>query len=269
MNRRRAGRARLGVVGVAVVVLSALALGVRTAPPAHAAASRAVVVVGGSNQVISFGGTITGLEALRMVASVTTIGYGGSGEAVCSINGQGNPATPDECLVGPNGEYWSYWRAAPGATGWQYSCCGAGGTSVTDGWVEGWRYGTGGPPAFVSFCAAAGCAPPPTAAPPAALPGVAGSPGNPGPESPTTTAAPGVGKDAAPGADVGETGATSTTRDAGRSEGDVELAAAGGPSDGDGGGGSPLGIVAAGGILAVLAGGGVALRRRARPVTSG
>ena len=44
---------------------------------------------------------------------------------------------------------------------------GASTTTVTDGSVEGWRYGTGGAPGFVSFCAVVGCGPPPTEPPPA------------------------------------------------------------------------------------------------------
>lgn len=204
---------------VAVVLAAAFALAAvpvaDEVPPAAAGGSRAVVIVNGSVHVISFGGSVTGLQALRMVAGVTTLGFGGIGEAVCSINGVGNPATPNECLVGPNGEYWAYYRAGPGATGWQYSTRGAGGTSVTDGSVEGWRYGTGGPPGFVSFCAAAGCGPPPTAAPP---------------PPPPAAASP----------DVGST-VTSTTAAKGSKQGKGDRdAAAGGEASGDDGRGTPV-----------------------------
>lgn len=253
--------------GSAVLLASAaLGVGARDARPAGAASSRAVVNIGGANQVISFGSSVTGLQALRMVASVTTTSFGGNGEAVCSINGKGNAV--DECLVGPNGEYWSYWRAPPGAGGWQYSSQGAGGTVVTDGWVEGWRYGTGGPPPFTSFCAVAGCAPPPTAAPPTtvAAPSVAGSSATaPGPApgsdgSTPTTRAKDSGAPAA--ADDGDDQASTRDREDGSRNDDREQAAGTTGAGDDGGGGSPAGIAAVGGIVAALGVGGVALRRR-------
>ena len=269
-NRRASGR-RLVLVAAAVAV-SALGVVGRDTPSAGAAGSRAVVNVEGSNQVVSFGTMVTGLQALRMVASVTTVGFGGSGEAVCAINGVGNEATPNKCLIGPNGNYWSYWRAAPGATGWQYSSRGAGATSVTDGSVEGWRYGTGGPPPFTSFCAVAGCAPPPTAVP--AVPSGGGS----------TAAAPAPGVDAttststtdpdrrvaSSSSEDTEVAGASTDDGSPRSRNDDDGQAAGGTGSAGGEGGSPIGVVAVGGILAALAGGGFALRRRRdRPVPSG
>ncbi|MFO7589308.1 MAG: hypothetical protein R6X23_00215, partial [Acidimicrobiia bacterium] len=280
------GRGRRLVVLALVALASGTVLDSTDAVrSAGAAGSRAVVNIGGSNQVISFGSTVTGLQALRMVASVTTVGFGGTGEAVCSINGVGNPATPGECLVGPNGEYWSYWRAAPGAAGWQYSSRGAGGTTVTDGWVEGWRYGTGGPPPFTSFCAVAGCAPPPTAPPPpptaqpsTEAPTVAGSSATaPGASGDGTTSPSGSGRadPGAPGEDSsgedssGEEGST-RTRAAGAGDRDETLAS-GTSSRGDGdGGSSPIGVMAAGAVIAALGAGGVVLRRRRRaPVAPG
>ena len=272
----RTGRSRFAAFAVAALVAGVvLGVGAHDVGPADAAGSRAVVNIGGSNQVINFGSTVSGLQALQMVASVTTVGFGGStGSAVCSINGQGNPATQGECLVGPNGEYWSYWRAPPGASGWQYSSQGAGGTTVTDGSVEGWRYGTGGPPPFTSFCAVAGCAPPPTAPPPSAAPSGAGSsasaPGTSGDGSvSTSTTRPKATSGTTP--DENGPGATSNgeTRDQSR-EDDVEQAAgaSAGSDEGDGGG-SPVGVVAMVGILGVLGAGGVMLRRRRnQPVAS-
>jgi len=266
---RRPQRWVAATFGAAALFASAaLGIGPQDARPAGAASSRAVVNIGGSNQVVTFGSSVTGLQALRMVASVSTVGFGGSkGEAVCAINGQGNPATVDECLVGPNGEYWSYWRAPPGASGWQYSSQGAGGTVVADGWVEGWRYGTGGPPPFTSFCAVAGCAPPPTAAPPttAAAPSVAGSsvtaPGaTPGNRSTVTTRAKGSGATATDGG-TGDGASTRGQPERSRGDDDRELAAGTAGTD-DGGSGSPAGVAAVGGIVAVLGFGGLALRRR-------
>ncbi len=131
-------------------------------------ASRAVVNISGNNRVITFSGSVNGISALQMVANIETISYGGTGVAVCRINGIGNPAIPGQCLgESSGGSYWSYWRAALGANRFYYSGGGAGGTTVTNATVEGWSFGSSGPPPFTSFCAVAGCAPtpPPTAAP--------------------------------------------------------------------------------------------------------
>jgi hypothetical protein len=179
----------LGALVVAAIVV------LPTSAPA-AGSSRAVVNVGGSNHVVTFDGSTSGIAALQMAAGVEIISYGGQGVAVCRINGVGNPPIPGECLGEASGQYWSYWRAAPGAGGFSYSGGGAGGTLVTDGAVEGWSFGSGSPPPFSSFCAVAGCAPPappptvapiappiaPPAAPPTARPtsspAVAGSSGS-------------------------------------------------------------------------------------------
>ena len=131
--------------------------------------ARAVVVVepGPGPVTICFDGSISGLDALQLAgANPVTYGFAGQGAAVCQLFGVGNPAD-SSCLVGPGGEYWAYYRAGPGAGGWTYSRGGASTTTVTDGSVEGWRYGTGAAPGFVSFCAVVGCGPPPTDPPPA------------------------------------------------------------------------------------------------------
>jgi hypothetical protein len=261
---RRAAAVLVGALAFAAVPLA------DHVQPAGAGGSRAVVNINGSVHVISFGGSVTGLQALRMVAGVTTVGFGGIGEAVCSINGVGNPATPNECLVGPNGEYWAYYRAGPGATGWQYSSQGAGGTSVTDGAVEGWRYGTGGPPGFVSFCAAAGCGPPPTAAPPPPPPPAAAST-DAGTTATSTTSAKdskkgskGNGKDGKSAKASGDDSGGATTGDDGEgvdAEG-TQVAAGRRADDADDDSGSPVGVIVAVLIALGVVGGGLWYRRR-------
>lgn len=164
-------RLRRGLALAALVVAGATA---QPAAPAHAASSRAVIVIGNSAHTISFNGTITGLQALQMVASVETIGYG-QGTAVCKINGVGNPAVAGQCLGETSGEYWSYWRSPPGSNGWTYSGRGAGTTTVSDGSVEGWAFGGGSPPPYHSFCDVAGCAPPPPPPPPPTTPSTSAS----------------------------------------------------------------------------------------------
>ena len=140
------------------------------APPATAADSRAVVVIdtgqGSRRAVISFSGTITGIQALQLAgANPVTYGYAGQGAAVCALDGVGHDAT-SSCLGTPSDpRYWAYFRAVDGASTWSYSNQCACGSTVRDGDVEGWRFGTGQQPPFVSFCDAAGCAPPPTPPP--------------------------------------------------------------------------------------------------------
>lgn len=259
---------------VAVVALALASTGgaLLDAPVAQAATSRAVVVIGGSSHVISFNGTITGLQALQMVASVETLGYAGQGGAVCKINGVGNPAVPGECLGETSGQYWSYWKSPPGSSGWQYSGSGAGSSSVQDGSVEGWQFGTGQPPPYHSFCATAGCAPPPPPPPPptaaptpaAGVPGAAGS-GSSGGTTPVTNA------DGTPAVVASDGATTSTT---GARDGDRDSEQAGGEPRGglprieaDDDDGSPVGVVVAGGIAAALGGAGLWFRRHRRVIT--
>ena len=54
-----------------------------------------------------------------------TYGFAGQGAAVCALDGVGNPAD-QSCLIGPNGQYWAYFRARGGRRGWTYSRGGAG-----------------------------------------------------------------------------------------------------------------------------------------------
>jgi hypothetical protein len=254
--------------------------------------SRAVVVVqpGPGAVSICFDGSISGLDALQLAgANPITYGFSGQGAAVCQLFGVGNPAD-QSCLIGPGGQYWAYYRAAPNASGWTYSRGGASTTTVTDGSVEGWRYGTGDAPGFVSFCSVVGCAPPATDPPPAPAPPATAPPV--APQGPQTTTAPATspgtgskanekanakdktdGKDGGTKADGG-TSATSTTEGTGKSGStrsrratDVEIAA--GPGSGGSDSGSPVGVIVA---AVVLVAGGVAavwFRRRRRGIAPG
>ncbi|HEU5309360.1 MAG TPA: hypothetical protein VFW97_18695 [Acidimicrobiia bacterium] len=283
------------------VALVALLVG-GAAPVAHAdvsaqgCTSRAVVVVepGPGAVSICFDGAISGLDALQLAgANPVTYGFAGQGAAVCQLYGVGNPAD-SSCLVGSGGQYWAYYRAAPGAGGWTYSRAGASTTTVTDGSVEGWRYGTGGAPGFVSFCAVVGCgpaptdpppvtqAPPPvTAAPPVATAPATGGPGTAPASSSAKDSAKSDTKDSGKAADATSAdhgtaadrgSATSTTGKDGRTaaahhdrtdrSGTVELAAGGHGGGGDGG--SPIGVIVALAVVAAGVGGGLWLRRRRR-----
>lgn len=275
---------------LAGALLCALVLGVAApaavAPPATAADSRAVVVIdtsqGSRRAVISFSGTITGIQALQLAgANPVTYGFAGQGAAVCALDGVGHPAN-DACLGTPSDpRYWAYFRAVNGANAWSYSNQCACSTTVRDGDVEGWRFGTGQQPSFVSFCDAAGCAPPPTPPPtaaPAPAPAPAPQPGGGGGSSAT-----GGGGAAAPGAAVvptpngagasvtGDDPTASTTspttsppaagRTGSRSDGTGQ-SAAGLPRVRDDGGGSPWGVIVAVVVVAALGGLAVFVRRR-------
>ncbi|GMU78796.1 MAG: hypothetical protein AMXMBFR46_15900 [Acidimicrobiia bacterium] len=163
------------VVSAAFAASLALALGlgvtVAAAPTAAAAGARAVVVIDTGASVrsveINFSGSITGVQALALAgADPATYGFAGQGLAVCSLDGVGHPATDDACLgTADDPRYWAYFRAPNGSTGWSYSRGGAGGSSVGDGDVEGWRFGTGAAPRL-GVCDAKDCAPPPAPEPP-------------------------------------------------------------------------------------------------------
>ncbi|MGH9013891.1 MAG: hypothetical protein ACRDZ1_08150, partial [Acidimicrobiia bacterium] len=181
-------RRLLGLLGVAAFVLAAAGPAASTAMPDRLGSSRAVVIVdtGGNvhRSVIHFGGSVSGIQALQLAgANPVTASYGGSlGAAVCKLYGVGNEPAPGSC---PGYPYWAYHRAPAGAGGWSYAGSGASNTTVRDGDVEGWRFGTGGAPPFSSFCSVAGCAPPPRPSPPPPPPGnggggTAGGGGTPG-----------------------------------------------------------------------------------------
>jgi hypothetical protein len=242
-----------------------------TATPVVASPSRpagpngqAVVVIGNSAHVVQVGGGIRGIDALRAVASVETLNYGGGlGEAVCKINGVGDAAQPSTC---PGG--WRYYRAPNGSSGWSYSGAGASNTTVRGGDVEGWGYNS--TPPFRSFCSVAECAQPPPPPgqggpipggflPPAGSnggggggPGGGGAPGAPG--TPGGPAAPGE-----PGAPADPTATTAapetTTADSksdGESGGSSRAARTRLTSDDSSGPGSPASFIIFGVVFALL-----------------
>lgn len=254
----------------ALVLLGALS--VATAPPANAAESRAVVVIdtgaGSRRVVINFSGTITGIQALQLAgANPVLYGFSGQGVAVCALDGVGH-AADDSCLGTPSdGRYWAYFRARGGAGSWTYARGGAGSATVSDGDVEGWRFGTGQPPPFSSFCDVVGCAAPPPSPPPAT--GGASNAGSGGSLVAASggSVAPSTTSDDAPAAEsvvttlpteVSTPSATVPRRN-GRS-GQALGVATGGP---DGGGsGSPWGVIVAGAVAAGAVTAAVVRRRR-------
>jgi hypothetical protein len=104
-------------------------------------------------------GSVTGIELIELAGEQHGLQYrfGYGGNVVCQLAGIGYGS--DECLKdGP--EFWGYWRG-DGSGGWDWSSGGGNATTVRDGDVEGWSWGTGNdgsshpaPPAttFASVC---------------------------------------------------------------------------------------------------------------------
>ncbi len=172
--------------------------------------------------------SISGVELLRHSGiSLVTIGFGGLGEGVCTIDGEGCPASDCRKRVcqgsGEDAPFWQYFRQRSSGE-WVSLSLGASATKVRDGDVDGWSW-TGHDPAL----------PPLTIADVAHLAGVAATP------------APAVGE-------VMPTPAVRTVYPPGM--GPIEI--------GDGQG--TIAYLAGAGAIAVVGGAAfVAARRRARP----
>jgi hypothetical protein len=135
------------------IVFVALTLAV-VGPPLRAAAQdgphRAGLVVTHDDgatvtRCVSFAeDVISGYELLARSGLELAVEANATGATVCSLDGQGCAFPEQSCFCKCQGSpcvYWSYWRL--GADGWTYQTIGAGGTQVTDGAVEGWRWGAG------------------------------------------------------------------------------------------------------------------------------
>jgi hypothetical protein len=165
--------------------------------------NRAAIVVdtgsGTTTRCVSFSEeSISGTEALsRAGLSPVVRGFSGEGGAVCAINGVGC-AADSNCLTCSAPSYWAYFRADNGAGGYTYSSVAATSTSVSDGDVEGWRWGTGSPPSYRSFASVCPLTTPTTSPPPpppdpggGGGPGPNGGPGPGGPSGPSGPSGPG------------------------------------------------------------------------------
>jgi hypothetical protein len=284
-------RIRHVLAAVALATLtSATATPVIASSPSRPAGpnGQAVVVIGNSSHVVQVGGGIRGIDALRAVASVETLNYGGSlGEAVCKINGVGDAAQPSSC---PGG--WRYYRAANGASGWTYSGAGPSNTTVRGGDMEGWGYNS--TPPFRPFCSVAQCAAPPPPpgqggpTPGGAFPapggggGGGGGPngggpngggpngGGPAPGTPGGPAAPG--EPGAPEDPTATTAAPDTTTTDGENDSDGGSSSRAGrarlASDDSPGPGSPLSFMIFGVVLVALVAAVFAVRWRRRLATA-
>lgn len=266
----------LGGVGPAPLRILDQACGAAASDGEH----RAVVIVDTGTQVrrvcVRFTEeSITGRDALiRAGVDPVFKDYGSMGSFVCKLLDTGCPAS--DCPCGSD-EYWVYSRARAGSSTFTQSSLGVSSTKVRDGDVEGWKWSTGGSPAYASpdaVCGAKPAAPasPTTAAPPAG--GGSAAPGS-GSESgsgsgsarggggpadagsvPTAPAAPADGTTTSPTEAEGD-GATAGSAD-------HAPAASGTPSadDAAGDGGSPSALAGFVAAAAALAGIWAVARRR-------
>ncbi|MFN2594253.1 MAG: hypothetical protein ABR579_05125 [Actinomycetota bacterium] len=157
-----------------------------SAGPACASGPHAGLVVDTGNRVLRYcvalpSPSVSGGKLIELAGDQYGLEYrfGSGGGAVCRLAGVGPDGS--DCFADyPN--YWGYWRGTSDG-GWTWSSSGATSTTVSDGDVDGWAWGSGDdgsthpkPPAstFASVCASALAAkstPPRTtaAAPPPSL----------------------------------------------------------------------------------------------------
>ena len=308
-------RAALAALAAASALLVAVAPGGDgTAPPARhlelqsiaaQPANRAAVIVdkgdGSAPKKVCIrfdANSVTGEEALRLAAeqdpSIAPVfsDFSGKGKAVCALCGVGCPS--GDCFCDPQ-RYWAYSRAEAGSSTFQASPVGVSSSEVTDGDVEGYRWGSGVAPAYADIQTICGeVAPEPTTTP--TTTSTTAAPAQPPPnrsEPPPAALGPALGDQAvAPSADPTTTGtgpaadATQTTTtaaptdtdDGATDEDDDTSATDDGDGDDDGAasvrltqdgeagaGGSMLALAGVGATFLALVGGAVALQRTRRP----
>jgi len=85
--------------------------------------------------------TVSGTHLIELAGAQQHLayGFGSGGQAVCRLAGTGPQG--DDCFA-DYPDFWGYWRSDGGA-GWTWSSTGAASTSVGDGDLEGWVWGSG------------------------------------------------------------------------------------------------------------------------------
>jgi hypothetical protein len=171
------------------LALSGVAAPAATASSTACAAQegpRAVLVVDTGAQELGLcvrldGPSVSGMRLIQLAGVQHGLQYrlGFGGGAVCQLAGVGPES--DDCFA-DYPDFWGYWQWAGG--GWRWSSVGAGSSTVTDGEIEGWSWGSGQtgtthpqPPVrtFVDVC---GSPPQSAPSPVAASPGSGGSGGS-------------------------------------------------------------------------------------------
>lgn len=88
--------------------------------------------------------SISGAELLTQSGLDLSVEASSMGATVCRIDGEGCGFPEQSCFCECEGSpciYWSYWRLTDGE--WRYRNIGAGGSTVRNGEVDGWRWGLG------------------------------------------------------------------------------------------------------------------------------
>lgn len=210
---------------------------------------------------------LTGEELLRRAKVDAVFAEYSIGQAVCSLCGTGCPSDDCFCESGTTGRYWNYSR--DGEAGWQRSSLGASSTTVTNGDVDGWAWGTEGamPPwiGFESICVETDAG---ADAQPAATPARVTAPRSAAPVAPTSPTASPAAAPERPSASPSPVASAEATADAFESEqprddptlrATDEAVLAVESADGGGSGlGGVLGFAGAGALL----GAGVLIARR-------
>ena len=134
----------------AIIGLSGIPLSNLGVSPTSQRAGLAIFSGGNSlfTTCVSFNeSTIIGLDLLqRSGLVIETATNPTQGTAVCKIGDVGDAS--NNCF-GSMPDYWSYWQL--GENGWGYSAIGAGQSQVVDGGVYAWSWGSGDPPANLTF----------------------------------------------------------------------------------------------------------------------
>jgi hypothetical protein len=262
-------------VAAALLVLSAALTpvtlpAVTGAAPACAAATgphAALVILTGSHElricVALDAPSVSGTHLIELAGAQQQLsyGFGSGGQAVCRLAGVGPQG--DDCFA-DYPDFWGYWRG-DGHGGWTWSSTGAATTTVADGDLDGWVWGSGDtgstharPPSLTvtDVCVVASPSAAPAAAP-SRQPKPSGISSASGPSAPSTAS-----RTAEPSRKPRER--TDTTKAPTSSDASVAVAAAAqGPPAASGGPGP--GLLLALVIGAALAGGGWLRVRSARP----
>jgi hypothetical protein len=134
-------RATIGLVAFVAALLPAIP----AATPACAAeAPHAALVISTGKEVLRYcvmldQPSVSGLRLIELAHDQYGLSYRSDGAAVCMLAGTG---TTDGDCFGDYPDFWGYWRGN-GSGGWTWAASGAATTTVHDGQVEGWSWGTG------------------------------------------------------------------------------------------------------------------------------
>lgn len=143
---------------IAIVLLSTLSFFVPTSAYAETEGeSHAAVVIDTGDgppktACITFrGDSISGAEALELAnAQPVYQSFSGVGRAVCTLCGVGCPSG-DSCLTCAGSTFWNYFQSKSGTDSFTSSGIGAGNSQVRNGDVEGWKFGVGQKPPYLSY----------------------------------------------------------------------------------------------------------------------